>query len=379
MDQRARLASRVPTIVVKDAITEADLVRGLELGAQDVVTLAARSRLQAVAAREIDAARLDHTLNGTLASARQYRDQMRAFMTGSTDAIAHVQEGIVVDANPAWCELFGRREASDLLGQPLMDLFHARTHAALKGALVASVQGRWAGHALNAAAVTADGGTLPLELRLERFEFDGEPAVRLRVATPKRDMETMAHQLDEALRRDSSTGLLRRTAFIDAVTARAAQPLKGGLRAIAYLAPDRPDMIERDHGPFQAEEIMDAIGRLVEAQLQPGDLGGRISARGIGLLFERGNARDQEHRGKRELDGLPDVLKVDNRNGHSYPSRCADGPTTVRLHGTETLALIGGRRAQLRGYSQTTPAVFRIDSLILSMTFSRRRARSSRR
>ena len=52
-------------------------------------------------------------LNGTLASAHQYRDQMRAFMTGSTDAIAHVQEGIVVDVNPAWVELFGRQDASD--------------------------------------------------------------------------------------------------------------------------------------------------------------------------------------------------------------------------------------------------------------------------
>ena len=52
--------------------------------------------------------------------------------------------------------------------------------------------------------------------------------------------------------------------------------------------------LERDHGPLAAEEVMDAVGRLVEAQLQPGDLGGRVAARGIGLLFERGNARDQE-------------------------------------------------------------------------------------
>src|SRR5512139_4010410 len=123
MEQRARLASSVPALIVRETIDEAALVRGLELGAQDVVTLQARSRLQAVAARELDAARLDHALHGTLASARQYRDQMKAFMTGSTDAIAHAQEGIVVDVNPAWAELFGRAEASDLLGQPLMDLF----------------------------------------------------------------------------------------------------------------------------------------------------------------------------------------------------------------------------------------------------------------
>jgi len=200
MAQRARLASHVPALVVRESLTEEDLVRGLELGAQDVVTLAARGRLQAVAARELNAARLDHALNGTLASARQYRDQMRAFMTGSTDAIAHVQEGIVVDVNPAWSELFGHADTSALLGQPLMDLFDARSHAALKGALVAAAQGRWSDHALSAMASQPDGASLPLELTLERFEFDGEPAVRLRVATQQRDLETLAQQLEEALR-----------------------------------------------------------------------------------------------------------------------------------------------------------------------------------
>ena len=192
MEQRARLASSVPALVVRDSLTEADLVRGLELGAADVVTLAARGRLQSVAARELDAARLDNALNGTLASARQYRDQMRAFMTGSTDAIAHVQEGIVVDVNPAWSELFGHPDPSELLGQPLMDLFDARSHAALKGALVAAAQGRWAGHALSVLAMQPGGSSQTLELSFERFEFEGEPAVRLRVATQKRDMETLA-------------------------------------------------------------------------------------------------------------------------------------------------------------------------------------------
>ena len=294
MEQRARLASRVPALIVRESIDEADLVRGLELGAQDVVTLSARTRLQAVAARELDAARLDHALHGTLASARQYRDQMKAFMTGSTDAIAHAQEGIVVDVNPAWAELFGRAEASDLLGQPLMDLFDARSHAALKGAVVAAMQGRWTGHPLSAVAALPDGTTLTLELSLERFEFEGEQAVRLRVATQKRGLETLTTQLDEALRLDSRTGLLRRTPFFEAATARAAQPLKAGLRAIAYLAPDNFAELERDCGPVATEDALESLGRLLQEQLQPGDIAGRVAAHGFAILFERGNPRDQE-------------------------------------------------------------------------------------
>lgn len=294
MEQRAKLAARVPALIVRDSLTEDDLVRGLELGAADVITLAARGRLQSIATRELNAARLDNALSGTLASAREYRDQMRAFMTGSTDAIAHVQEGIVVDVNPAWSELLGHADTSELLGLPLMDMFDARSHAALKGALVASAQGKWAGHALSVLALQANNQSLPLELTFERFEFDGEPAVRLRVATQKHDMETLAQQLEEALRLDSRTGLLRRAAFIESAKARAAQPLKAGLRAMAYLAPDRFDHVEREYGPIVAEEAMDALARRVHEQLQPGDLASRVAPNGIALLVERGNARDQE-------------------------------------------------------------------------------------
>ena len=372
MQQRARLASRVPTLIVREDLTEADLVQAIELGAQDVVTLQAQGRLQSIATRELHASRLDHALTGTLASAHQYRDQMRAFMTGSTDAIAHVQEGIVVDVNPAWVELFGRQDASELLGQPLMDLFEPRGHAALKGALVASVQGRWSGHALSAAAVTLDGGTLPLELKLERFEFDGEPAVRLRVARQQRDIETLARQLDEALRRDMSTGLLRRAAFVEEAAARASLPLKGGLRAIAYLAPDRAEELERDHGPIVAEEVMDAVGRLIEAQLQPGDLGGRVAARGIGLLFERGNVRDEEAWLARVLERIAGE-PIAAGNG-KIKVTCSVGYTPLAAHGEpvakplytaieaqRAAAAAGGNRHEHRDPVGTKPQIAEAD------------------
>jgi PAS domain-containing protein len=51
-----------------------------------------------------------------------------------------VQEGIIVDANPSWLELFGIVAADGLVGQPIMDLFEESKHAALKGALAADAR-----------------------------------------------------------------------------------------------------------------------------------------------------------------------------------------------------------------------------------------------
>jgi len=331
MDARQRFATKVPVIIVRDTVTEADLTQAVELGAQDVVSLAAGPRLQAVAGRELHAARLDRALAGTLASARQYRDQMKAFMTGSTDAITHVQEGIVVDVNPAWVELFGHDEASAMLGQPLMDFFQQRSHAALKGALVATAQGRWSGHSLEAVALMPGGTELPVTLQLERFEFEGEPAVRLRVPTQQRDVETLTRQLEEALRFDTATGLLKRAAFFEQAAAQAAHTLKAGLRAVVYFEPDKLAALEGELGTLAIEELIEGVGQQLRALLQPGDAAGRISPRGFAVLVERGNARDLDAWVARVLLRMSEG--VFHAGEQSVPVTCSAGVTLLSAHG----------------------------------------------
>jgi len=331
MDARQRYATMVPVILVREAVTEADLTRSVELGAQDVVSLASRPRLQSVASRELHAARLDHALAGTLASARQYRDQMKAFMTGSTDAIAHVQEGIVVDVNPAWVELFGHDEASAMLGQPLMDFFQQRSHAALKGALVAAAQGRWSDHSLAAVALMPGGTELPVQIEFERFEFEGEPAVRLRVPTQQRDVETLTHQLEEALRFDTATGLLKRSVFFEQAAAQAAQTLKAGLRAVVYLEPDKLSALEGELGTLAIEELIEGVGQQLRSLLQPGDTAGRITPRGFAIVVERGNGRDLDAWIARVLQRMSEG--VFHAGDQSVPITCSAGATLLNAHG----------------------------------------------
>jgi len=338
LDARQRFATQVPTLLVRDALTEEDLSEALTRGAQDVVTLNARPRLQSVVNRELHSARLDRALAGTLASARQYRDQMKAFMTGSADAIAHAQEGIVVDVNPAWVELFGHAEPSAFLGQPLMDFFQQRSHAALKGALVATAQGRWSSHSLQAVAVMPAGTELPVEIEFESFEFDGEPAVRMRVPTQKRDVDTLTRQLEEALQFDSTTGLLKRAVFLEQATAQAGHALKAGLRALVYLEPDNFSGLEADAGPLAAEGVVEALGQQLRAQLQPGDLAARISSRGFALLVERGNTRDLDAWVARLLQRVSE-----HDHGSAERSRsitCSAGATLLNAHGEQLAAAL---------------------------------------
>jgi PAS domain S-box-containing protein len=215
-------APEMPVLIVRDNVDEAAIADAMRLGAQDVVTLANRSRLQSVVTRELRAYRLERALSTTLSSAREYREQLQHFLEGSADAITHVQEGIIVDANSAWLELFGYSGDDALTGTPIMDLFEQETHPALKGALVACLQGKWTDHGLKVQALLSDGSSMPLELSLTKADYENEPATRISIpARRKKDLDLEA-RLAEAVKNDASTGFLQQRYLIPAVRERCA-------------------------------------------------------------------------------------------------------------------------------------------------------------
>jgi diguanylate cyclase (GGDEF)-like protein/PAS domain S-box-containing protein len=295
MQIRHQFGPEVPALIVRDGVSEEVMAEAMRFGAQDVVSLGNRGRLQAVVTRELRAFRLERALNSTLSSAREYKQQLQAFMTGSADAIAHVAEGIIVDANPAWTELFGYSDADELNGQPLMDLFESDTHAAVKGALVACMQGKWSDHQLRVNALLSDGSAVPLELELSLTEFDGDPCVRISIAARRNDSGAQIEkQLKDAVRRDPSTGLLHRRFFVEELTARLAAAVKGGVRELAYVKPDKFASIQSEIGLLASEDFLVAFAELLRDQLTPNDLAGRFGGNTFVVLLERGTPRDVE-------------------------------------------------------------------------------------
>ncbi|MDP8985559.1 MAG: EAL domain-containing protein [Pseudomonadota bacterium] len=294
MKVKAQSAPEMPVLVVRETADEAAIADAMRLGAQDAVTLANRSRLQSVASRELRAYRLERALSTTLSSAREYREQLQHFLRGSADAITHVQEGIIVDANGAWLELFGYSGEDALTGTPMMDLFEQETHPALKGALVACLQGKWADHALKVTALLSDGSNLALELTLTKADYEAEPAVRISIPARHKQDADLEGRLADAVKNDASTHFLQQRYLIAAVRERCAAAMKGGVRQFAHLKADRFIEIQRAIGILASEDFMTQLAELVRSQLTPTDLCGRFGGNGFLVLLERGTARDIE-------------------------------------------------------------------------------------
>ena len=294
MKIKVQSAPGMPVLIMRERVDEAAIADAMALGAQDVVTLANRSRLQSVATRELRAYRLERALSTTLSSAREYREQLQNFLEGSADAITHVQEGIIVDANRAWLELFGYSGDDALTGTPLMDLFEQETHPALKGALVACLQGKWAGHGLKVQALLSDGSNLALELLLTKADYENEPAIRIAIPARHKKDHDLEVRLAGAVKNDASTHFLQQRYLIAAVRERCAHGTKGGVRQFAHVKPDRFIEIQNSIGVLASEDFMAQLAELLRAQLTATDLCGRFGGNGFLILLERGTARDVE-------------------------------------------------------------------------------------
>jgi diguanylate cyclase (GGDEF)-like protein/PAS domain S-box-containing protein len=290
---RDQVAPSIPLIVVTEHLEELHMAEFMQLGARDVVTLGNEARLQAVMTRELRAYRLDRTLESTLKTARDTRKQLDSVLERSADAIAQVQEGIVVEANASWLQLFGFDRAA-IVGQPIMDVFDESTHAALKGALAACLQGRWSDHTLSVNGYFADGTRRSIELMLTLGEHDGEPCVRLIVPARQRDERRLEEELADALRRDATTGLLNRGPMLEALITRLSSPVRAGVRHFAVIRPDKFEEVERAVGVFSSEDVLVEFAKVLRGQLNPNDIAGRLGGVNLLFLLERGNEHDVE-------------------------------------------------------------------------------------
>lgn len=317
----------IPVLLVRQQVTERILADALAAGVRDVVSLAHRTRLQAVVERELRTRRLQAALDGVLSSASQYQQELRSLMQGATEAIADVQEGIVISANPAWLSMFALDTEQDLLGQPFMDLFGDKDQPSLKGALQACLKGKWTDSLLQVTGQRRDQSTLALELRLERVTVDGEAAVRVIVPAERPAEGPPEDLLGEALCKDPSTGFLLRHHFLERATERLATPAAAGVRALLYIRPDHFSRVHGDVGLLGTEALIMRLGELLRELLQPNDLCGRFGGTIFTALLERGTMHDVEAWAEQVRKAVASrVFEVDHR---STTLTCTIGVTEI--------------------------------------------------
>ena len=300
----------VPIIAVKSEVDEQSILDAMNDGACDLVSKDNKARLQAVVGRELRAYRVERALNSTLNSATEYRRQLDDYMQNSASAIAYTQDGIIIDVNNSWLQMFQAKEKEEVIGVPMMDNFLDESQAAIKGALVATTKGKWqAGEKLIAKSKFGDGDAATLELDFRLTDFDDGPYVQIRIAPPKIVVEEPTKLVHEALKRDPTTLFFHRAQFLERMQKRLKQKPKSGTHVLAFIKPDKFKKIRQDVGILDTEEILAQFAEELRKRMHPRDVAGRFEGTAILTLLERGNERDAEVWGQQLVDHI---------NGHTF-------------------------------------------------------------
>ena len=297
--QKDRFNPEVPVIALRNEANEASIQEAMRDGACDLVSIGLKKRLQSVVTRELRALRAERALNSTIASASEYKRQIRDYMHSSSSAIALAQEGIVIEANDAWLKLFKLANLDEAKGLPLMDNFDAESHAALKGALNAAINGKWAkDEKLKVKPHIDIGQADELELEFQRIDFDSVPSVHVRIAPPDKNKAEPTALVHDALKRDPTTLFFHRAQYLERIQKRLQRKPKSGLHVLAYVKIDNFKGIQKKIGIIESEEVLAQFAEEMRKRMHPRDVGGRFEGTSLMVLMERGNARDGQVWGK---------------------------------------------------------------------------------
>ncbi len=313
-----RYNPEVPVIAMQREANETDIESAMRAGACDLVSLGLKSRLQSVVSRELRALRVERALNATLQSATEYKKQLKDHMAVSASSYALVQEGIFTDVNDAWLRQFKATDKDELIGMPIMDGFEPESQAALRGALVATIAGKWQkNEKLIVKAHIDSGDAEELHLEFRKIDLDDGPSVQIRIAPQLKVAEEPTKLVHDALKRDPTTLFFHRAQFLERITKRLKRKPASGTHCLVYIRPDNFGEVCDKVGVIRSEEILAQFAEFVRKRLHPRDVAGRFEGTAIMALLERGSARDAQVWGQQLITRLEKTtFEVDDISTH---------------------------------------------------------------
>ena len=314
--QKDRYNPEVPVIALQQKADEDSILQAMRAGACDLVSIDLKKRLHSVVTRELRALRVERALNSTIHSATEYKRQLKDYMQESSNAIALVQEGIITDVNDAWLTLFRAASNDEVTGLPLMDNFEAESHAAIRGALNAAIDGKWAAdEKLIAKSQVTNGDTDQVDLEFRRFMFEDGPCVKVSITPPIKPVEEPTKLVHDALQRDPTTLFFHRAQFLERLAKRLKKKPASGLHALAYIRIDKFNEVCEKVGVLNSEEILTQFAEIMRKRMHPRDVAGRFEGTTIMTLLERGSARDAEVWGRQLCEHMQkQTFEVDDRS-----------------------------------------------------------------
>jgi diguanylate cyclase (GGDEF)-like protein/PAS domain S-box-containing protein len=316
----------LPFIVVTRQIKDDDVLRIMRAGVHDVVLKNQLARLTPALERELKAAQDRAELAAATRTVKEMEDKHHAVIEGSRDAICYSQDGMHVDANKAYLDLFGYGEVSELEGIPVMNLIDKSDHPRFKDFLRKST-GKTDTEAQEFLGIRQDGTRFHVEIAASAIQLQGEIGVQLAAAdvSKRRAVESKLQYLNQ---HDPLTGLYNRHYFLQEVTKAIEKTQRNEARGtILYIDLEQLKSINDTLGYATGDRLLIKIARVFRERLGESVLLARFGGDEFAALLYNKSERELQQ----VADALHNALKETSftEDGRTYHCHCTLGVTAI--------------------------------------------------
>ena len=297
----------VPIIALSDETVPAVVAEIINTGARDLVSIEQAEHLQAVVSRELEVLQLARDLEQKGLILKEYEQRIDLVMKDSRDAIAYVDDGIVLSVNPTFLELFGYASSGEIEALPVLELFTSDSQSAIKDALKISSKGKTV-KPLKVKGKHSQGNTFDTTIEIARTEIDGQPALEIAIRDDSDTKQAEVHiqnqaqvqidllsqklaasvqQLTTVRNLDLLTGFINRIHFIEVLRQELAQEKKQVVRALLYIKPDKFSIVTEKVGIIASDGIIKGIADLIRTNVAKEDIMARFGGTVFTIIMTR--------------------------------------------------------------------------------------------
>ncbi len=269
------------------------LLEAMRAGARDVVSKGDLEHLQLVVTREFTDLQTRRELERTKASLIESEQRCNTLVENSRDAIAYVHEGMYIQANKGYLDMFGYVEMDDIEGLPIMDMIAPQDHKSFKKFL-RSLDKTTEDTTLESNCQSSDGKVFKAQLEFSPASIDGEPCTQIIIRDQSLDTE-LEEKIHLLATQDTQTGLFNRRHLMDRLGEITSDEDVGhNSYALHYIQMDHFQKIRSEVGVVNSDTLIKETANILGNAINQDDLLSRFGDHTFVILSKKAKLLEAE-------------------------------------------------------------------------------------
>ncbi len=334
-----RLDTDIPFIYMSDAYDGETIVKFLRAGAQDVVPFENSKHLILAIGRELSALferRQRRTAQRTI---REAEKRCQLLLDSSKDAIAYVNDGMHVYANPSYMEFYGYDDIDDLICIPVLDTLADASQDDYKEISRSFSEGEIENGTLKCIACRSDGSEIGVIMTISRATYEGETCTQI-VVRPEKNNAELEERLREISSQDLLTGLYNRSYLMEKLDTSIRKATDNHTySSLLYIKLDHFNQIKTAVGIGGADLVLTDIANLLRKHAGETDIVARVGDDAFSILLQ---GQDDTH-----AMGVGETLRkaVENHlsdvSGKTVQMTCSIGVALIGESAPNAIDMLG--------------------------------------